>query len=245
LLAQVEIVRLNKEAFDLKQVDHFSSSSSSSTIPSVAFGKAEWATYFGDVGVEPLLPPDIGDILASPCPIYSGKTIGETHMLVLIPETIKGKPLTLKSFGNLIRRPKEGHKTQYGKCRNRVIDQHGDTKVSNSHWVLMTKDVIPNTQNKSYEEQCEVLQTLSQKAKAEYEVPRLLDATVAILMHYVSKGERLYPHDPWTYTRCQESIEGSQTAVGGFFPEGLSLYYSYFNDQYGLAGLRKLLSTTS
>ena len=40
-----------------------------SDIP-IAFGKEMWATYLGDIGVEPPLPPDIKVILSAPCPFF-------------------------------------------------------------------------------------------------------------------------------------------------------------------------------
>lgn len=36
------------------------------------------------------LSPNIAEILASPCPIWPGKTVGETHKLVLVPATVNG-----------------------------------------------------------------------------------------------------------------------------------------------------------
>ena len=35
-----------------------------------AFGKAKWSKYFGDIGEEPPLLPNIDEILNSPCPIW-------------------------------------------------------------------------------------------------------------------------------------------------------------------------------
>ena len=64
-------------------------------------------------GVEPPLPPDIHQILASPCPIWPGKTIQETHMLTLIPATVNNQPFTLKTLGELIKQPKTGPATQF------------------------------------------------------------------------------------------------------------------------------------
>ncbi len=82
-------------------------------VPSMAFGKALWAQYFGDIGVEPPLPPHINAILQSPCPYWSGKKVEETHLLVLIPQTVNGKPLTLRSLGELVKSPKQGTSSQY------------------------------------------------------------------------------------------------------------------------------------
>ncbi|MBA3815732.1 MAG: hypothetical protein H0X29_04270 [Parachlamydiaceae bacterium] len=59
------------------------------------FGESEWAALCGRVDPAPSLPPDFYDIWNGPCPIYSGKKISETHMLVYIPATIDGKPFTL------------------------------------------------------------------------------------------------------------------------------------------------------
>ncbi|MGZ6330812.1 MAG: SH3 domain-containing protein, partial [Parachlamydiaceae bacterium] len=51
-------------------------------ISSIAFGKAKWATYFGDIGEEPPLPNNIQTILSSPCPFWPNKKVEETHLLV-------------------------------------------------------------------------------------------------------------------------------------------------------------------
>jgi len=86
---------------------------SKAQLPAIAFGKEKWAIYFGDVGVEPPLPPNIHEILQSPCPFFPGKKVGETHLLTLIPKTVNGKSLTLNSLGELVKSPKQGNKTKY------------------------------------------------------------------------------------------------------------------------------------
>ena len=72
---------------------------------SVPFGADMWAHYFGDVGVEPPLPSNIDEILKSPCPFWPDKTIGQTHLLTLIPETVEGKPFTLNLLNELVQKP--------------------------------------------------------------------------------------------------------------------------------------------
>src|SRR3981189_1843179 len=54
----------------------------------IAFGKAMWAKYFGDSGIEPPLPSTIPEILNSRCPFWPDKKVRQTHLLVLIPETV-------------------------------------------------------------------------------------------------------------------------------------------------------------
>ena len=82
-------------------------------VPQCAFGKEKWEEYFGDVGVEPALPPNILEILSSPCPFWPGKKVEETHLLVLIPEKVNGKPLTLKTLGELVQHNLKGTSSKY------------------------------------------------------------------------------------------------------------------------------------
>ena len=71
---------------------------------------------------------------------------------------------------------------------------HENTPIGESHWVLMARDVIPNSRNKSYTDQKQLAQIYN-KNGVEYEIPRLLDATVNIFMEYVQTGERLFPYN--------------------------------------------------
>jgi hypothetical protein len=201
--------------------------------PEIAFGKAKWERYFGDVGAEPPLPPNINTILASQSPFNPNQTVAETHLLVLVPQTVNGQPLTLKSLGELIQKPKTGNKAQY---RPSNFGGHENTPAPKSHWVLMTRDVLEGSRAKSFEDQKKLL-------KPPYEVPSLLEAAVSILMHHVETREHLYPENPrWTYTRCAEKhSSGSwQMVVGGFAPAGLDVHgNSGDNDLYGLGAIRK------
>ena len=102
-----------QQAADQGHVEAQVSLSDALYVQSFAFGKKMWATYLGDVGVEPPLPPDIKAILNALCPFFHGKKVKETHLLVLIPKTVKGKPLTLKTLGELVKKPLKGTRTQY------------------------------------------------------------------------------------------------------------------------------------
>ena len=203
----------------------------------VAFGQAQWNIYFGGVGVEPPLPANIKEILASPCPIWPEKRIVETHMLVLIPQTVNGLPLTLNSLEELIKRPKEGFPTQYQDSR---MGGHENTPSKASHWVLMTRDIIPGSRGKNYADQQRMIASVGGEAHDSYQVPTLIEATVCILMEHVRSGTRLF--SPSTYTRCEEKFfSGSyQMVVGGFAPAGLYVYNFFYDDDFiGVAALRK------
>ena len=218
------------------------------TMPAIAFGKEKWAQYFGDVGVEPPLPSNIGQILSSPCIFWPGKRVEETHLLVLIPSAVNGRPFCLDSLEKLIQSPKAGHTTKYNYYSDDVKKELG-TQSMPSHWVLMTKDVIPKSREKFYEAQKALVQTYAQRNELPYELPMALEAATAILMEYVQTGTRFYYSDsPLTYTRCQEKVDKGRwpAAIGGLSSGGLRVLYNYDRNSYyhyhfsGVAGLRKL-----
>jgi len=204
----------------------------------ITFNKLKWEEYIGDVGKEPSLPANMHQILQTQCPIWPGKTVAQTHLLTLIPKTVNGEPLTLKLMGQLLTKPKKRNAT---KLRDSSFCGHAKTTVNKSHWVLMTKDVIPDSRGKSYSDQKQLAQTYN-KDGIEYEVPKLLDATVSVFMECVQTGERLLSDDSWTYTRCQEQGGSAnyQMVVGGFSLSGLFVNNAYYdNYNYGLCVLRK------
>ncbi len=182
------------------------------------FGKSQWGTCFGDIGAEPPLPDNIGEILDRPCVFWPDKKVRETHMLVLIPNTVNGKPFNLNHLSELIREPKAGYKTQYLDYSDRSGEQVG--RSSSSHWVLMTRDVIPNSRSKDYEAIEALVQTHAQQSGIPYEIPTALEAATAILMEYVKTGERLYSEK---VTVCQRPVNKNQwiAAIGPFVSEGL------------------------
>ena len=208
-----------------------------------------WERYYGAVGSVPSPPSGIDQILNSPCPFWRGKQVKETHLLALIPSHVGGKPLTLDYLGELIQSPKGGgHKTQYrgGWYAKYVRPAIGNQSPGSSYWVLMTKDVLPESRSKRYEDQCALVADHANRTGLAYEVPGALEAAVVMLLHHVRSGERLYSDSPWTHTRCRDKDkDGDPVVVGGFSSGGLRIsriYYSSFDyDDYGVgvAGLRK------
>ncbi|MCB9093236.1 MAG: hypothetical protein H6620_11820, partial [Halobacteriovoraceae bacterium] len=213
-------------------------------IPEMAFGKAKWEKYFGDIGAEPPLPANIDEILNSPCPFWSGEKVRETHLLVLVPQTVNGKHFCLDSLSELIKSPKTGNKTQYRFYSDYVKKELG-AKSAPSHWVLMTRNVIPDSRGKTYDNQKKLVQSYAEKTKIPYEMPLVLDATTAILMHYVETGKALYTDDKlgpqYTYTRCQKEVNNNQwpMAIGGFAAGGLAVRNDAGWNGSGVGGLRK------
>ncbi|HNA62510.1 MAG TPA: hypothetical protein PKW79_05495 [Rhabdochlamydiaceae bacterium] len=215
-------------------------------IPPETFGPEDWNRYFGDIGAIPPLPWNITTILGSPCPIWGNTSVNslkvqDTHLLTLIPKTVNGTNLTLPLLGTIVQKPQSGgNKTGYSSFH---LDQAADTSSLQSYWVLMTKDIIPNSRAQTYTKQLLLLQN-----HPGYEVPKLLEAVTTLFMHYVKTGERLYADNPSTWTRCQEKYNSNwQTCVGGFAPAGLNVwaggssYYTCVDGEShgGVGGLRK------
>jgi hypothetical protein len=201
-----------------------------------AFGPKEWFIHFGaHLKNVPRLPTNIAEFLFSSCPFWLDKKVHETHLLVLVPETINGQPLNLKTLGELVKKPLTVFATQYDYF---CIGEHADLAAPPSHWVLMTRDVIEESRNKTYLDQQTLLR---QKGQGVYVVPTILDATVCVFMEYVRSGIRLYSDSPYTFTQCQEKYDANwQLGVGGFDPVGLDIdnYYGDHED-IGVAGSRK------
>ena len=207
---------------------------------SIAFGKADWEKYFGEVGLEPSLPANIEKILNEPCSFWPDKKVKETHLLVLIPNTVNEKPFTINYLEELIQKPKSGHATKYSYYWGGAKEAVGD-KSYPSHWFLMTRDIIPGSRCESYSKCCDKIANHRKKTDVPYELPNLLEATASILMHYVKTGEKLYNDYPWIYTYSQDFFEDSiPLGVGDFSPSGLCIgYYNIDGEYLGVAGCRK------
>ncbi len=203
-----------------------------------AFGKNQWETYFGDIGKELPLPKDIHKILKSPCPFFPGKRVEETHMLLLIPETVNRKLFNLTTLGELVKAPKGGHATQYRHIWDEIVKEYGNQSPAKSYWVLTIKDVIPGSRNKNYTDQQTLISALAKQTGIVYVVPNVLDKATCIFMHYISSGERLFNDEPWNFTRCQEKA-CYQVVVGGFSLDGLAVDSFVGDNHVGVAPLRK------
>ena len=208
-------------------------------------GEVEWKHYFGDVGSAPDLPADMATILDGPCPFWPNKLVKDTHLLVLIPATVGGVPFTLNQLGELIQHPKNGgHRTKYRFYGDLVREQIGEASPPSSYWLLMMRDILPDSRYKTYDAQKALVAAYASKLGLPYEMPHALEAAAAILLHHAREGERLFGNDPWTYTRCQEKVDNNQypVVVGGFSSGGLNVNYydSNVHSSYnGVSCLRK------
>ncbi|NGX62052.1 MAG: hypothetical protein K940chlam9_01545 [Chlamydiae bacterium] len=164
---------------------------------SIAFGKAQWETYCGDVGEAPPLPGDIWQILKSPCPFWPEKKVEQTHLLTLIPASVNKEPLTLESLNELLQNPQNGGHS----CEMNVFQLPDEVKklsMNRSYWALIPKLALPHTSFKTYQEQKKLVDN---HAMAGYVIPKFREITICLSMHYVDTQERLYGD---FYTHCEE-----------------------------------------
>jgi hypothetical protein len=212
-----------------------------------SFGAEEWRRYFGEVEAAPPLPEHIVDTLNSPCPFWLERRVKDTHLLVLIPATVAGKPFSLSLLGELIKHPKGGGYS--AKCRvyaSDVQERFGAQSPEGSYWVLMTRDVLEGSRHETYESQKALVAHHAGRTGLPYQLPGALEAATVILSCYVRSGERLYTNGYRTYTRCQELVawngSGYPATVGGFSPRGIDVF-SCDGGRYdclGVAGLRRV-----
>jgi NLR family CARD domain-containing protein 3 len=212
-------------------------------------GEVEWKYYFGEVAPAPDLPQDMVTILDSACPFWPDRKVRDTHLLVLIPAKVNGQPFSLNLLRELIQNPKAGgHRAEYRYYDSSVQAQFGAASPAASYWLLMTRDILPESRNKSYRSQQKIVAAHVSRTSLPYEMPKALEAATAILTHHVRDGERLYSAHPWTCTYCQEWIRHQFNAypvvVGGLASSGLSVdsncdCYGYEDYGKGVACCRK------
>ena len=216
-------------------------------LPEGAFGKKAWEETFPVTIVEvPPLPANIHTILEQEDPCEPGKKLKETCMLFLRPEKVilkeEGDKELYLSFDGVEELAKKATNYQRrARCfTHEDLYQIRQNPAAKSGWVLMRRELIPNTRNTSFNQQKQLL-------KGCFEVPKLMDAIFLNIITFAKEGKYLYGCKPLTFTHCQEKYYDYQTLVGGFAPSrlliggfaapGLWVYYSgSYDDAYGLSG---------
>lgn len=206
----------------------------------IAFSSKNWAQWDADLVKDVnmrqemlSLPKNIAEELRRSA--FPGKSIRETHVLVIMP-----KGLTIKKLGELAKKYFPSNTDGYRQIWSRIVDELGDKPADESIWLLMTKDVLPGSRSKSYSQQKNIVAELAETTGVSYQVPTTLEAATCILAEYSRSENRLFSDSPWTYTRCQENFQGYQMVVGGFAPAGLIVgIINYDIDDFGVAALRK------
>ena len=197
------------------------------------FGEKEWKYFNGDPGI------------VSPIPLKMYQDFDASkYMLTFIPETINGETLTLTCIDKFIKKYNNTDESNYRYPLSNYFISDETVSKFKAHWVMLSKDVLDGTRNKTFEIQKKLVE------EKEFEIPNLIDTVVSLLMHKMKTGEFIYPDDSnghqYTVTRVQEkNNRGYRIIVGGFSALGLRVDYhgDYDSGNFGAACARKSIGT--
>lgn len=142
------------------------------------------------------------------------------------------KGLTFNTLVKLAASPKIGKTLTFRYIWNHISSKIGKISVDKTYRVVITNNVLKNSRNLSASDQEALVKERG------CEMPKALEATVLLVVTFMSSGEHLYGINPWTYTRCSEHVAGYQLVVGGSSPAGVSIFNcNLSNDTYGVGGV--------
>ncbi len=125
-----------------------------------------------------------------------------------------------------------------GAIWDRIFEVTADGKIENSYWLVMTKDMLPLSIGKKFDEQEKIAREHG------YEAPELLPAFIAMCMHFIKTGTTHYCRDPGMFTRCNENKydNDGHAAIGALGPLGFYIHRpAGISPKYlGMAGTNKL-----
>lgn len=217
------------------------------------FNPADWNKFYmegvisNDIIAQAfnLLPSNFDEILKGPCPIFAGKRVIDTHMLVWVPEGIR-----VDNIGSFLKQISEFSNNFKG---FKVYNLADDDKIKpiTAGWLLMTIDVIPNSRKKTMAEQGKLIENID--SKNNYRIPKAGEVVVCIIAEYLKSKNRKRLFRQGTLTRCQETIRGYSfeannlltnhpACVGNFSPTGLEVVpFQFSSGQHiGIAAISLL-----
>jgi hypothetical protein len=174
------------------------------------------------------------------CPI-TGKTLGESHMLVVIPPAVDGTPFTLRRLTHRAINPINGNTaTKINIWWDQILADLGDVPIPPGEYLLFLGS-FPGTKGKTTDQQLEVFEPFRQ-ANPEYRVATDMEVLIPMIFTFAQSGAsdiRLFFNE---YVRTCTILKGCRLAVGGFGSDWPCVHYyfhgAYANDFIGLAVVR-------
>lgn len=190
-----------------------------------------------DLGEIPALPANIMEILNSKCELSNdGRTVAETHRLVLVPASIDGKPLTLNALREFATEAGKGKDPSFYEQDWYDNEAFANKPLEKSTWVLEYETVAPKSENKTDAQQVALVEKLPNHRTA-----KILEHVGAMVFNDLENGARIYPS---MYGRCEErSASGARVSAGSFVAGGLIVdgnFGGYRHAYLGRAVVRKL-----
>lgn len=188
----------------------------------MCIGKEVWSTFIGDPGEVSPLPEKIHNLLL--------KGNENTHYLIWRPQQINGTVLTLNTFNELVKKPKDGPPTQFQEILESdpnkeecemALKQYGDVPFPPAEWIYVRKTTLEESFNQDYPQQLECLNKYSEKIGLPCHVATIAEAIVALFMVRLKFGEIIFGDLANRGIYCAEDCEGKQVGIGEYVEKGL------------------------
>lgn len=176
-------------------------------------------------------------VLNASCPFHPNKKVKDTHVAFLGVEHLdeqRKKPLTIRQWQELHPTSQQPRFYSYAPDCWYAKEKFATTITCQLRWYLMLAEIIPGSEDKTFDEQMAML-------PAEYEVPTAVEEVTKDFLCFKKTGVYLNGN---RYGRVQDvDSRGLRVNVGGFDGDGLSVS-NYWDDKalydLGLAAARKL-----
>ncbi len=174
--------------------------------PGCLRGAKEWETYIRAEVEDVPIPEGILEILEQPSinieGFPEGSKVGETHMLVLMPEKVNRKEFSFEDADTLFSNIKIAGAWITG-C---YIESYDSQKKAfeSSYWALIPKGILKESANKSYEEQVAMVHALPNRGREPAAVSRLFELTVAVCVEKIISGANLFTG---SIQRCEKNSD--------------------------------------
>jgi len=209
-------------------------------------GPDEWESQGIAVGAVPPIPASITKaLLNSDCPLHPGEKIKDTHILMLVPQTVNGERYTALKLDELCaKREGSGGTLIYDGAIAWKGIAWAKAPQATSEWVLIPKrDPDPtkvSADKHFHKKNIAKQQKVHTDHYPEYREVKTLELMTAALLYDLVHKERLLPN----HLRCEEpTASGGRVCVGYFLAVGLRVSDGrddYVSDLIGRALARKL-----
>ena len=180
----------------------------------LGIGNIDWERYCGSVEEIPPLPWDIYDNFATYCPFIeyenrvpalSGRLVQHTHLLVLIPKRVSGKPLSIQEFSSFIRASRIGHPLFLSKQRHyswgsrrenqafqNKTNRAWEETVDSSHWLLIRRDLVQFLWGLREDELQSRAADIERTKGWKYRIPKGVEHVVASAIYHARHMKRFF-----------------------------------------------------
>ena len=178
------------------------------------FGEEEWRRHFDlpdgiSFGDAPSFNAEVLHRLARHAALPIEDDAGIT--LLTLPEG-----LTFNKLVELAGAPRQGEAAKFQYIWDDFQTAYGDEVVTKTYRIAITNNVLEESRRKSVAEQKALVGRFVTR------MPKTLEAATLCIVTFISAyPKQPFGDEPWTYTRCEENINGYQMLVGGFSPAGL------------------------